>query len=151
MTENVRPLGFYRYEVLGADRAQMIHRIRAVLADDQAVVFAYLFGSFPEGRAFRDIDVSVYVRPQYLEEQEALQVQLDLMGRLEHAAGLPVDIVLLNDAPLGLRLTALRGELIFSRDENGRLAFAERTVLQAMDTAYLRRQSLTDLLTLWTR
>jgi hypothetical protein len=73
-------------------------------------------------------------------------VQLDLTGKLESALGLPVDVVIANNAPLDLKMAAIRGRVIHSRDAAARLAFVERTTLQAMDTAHLRRRALRDLL-----
>lgn len=124
----------------------MATRIGEVLAQEDCVLFAYLFGSFLEGRPFEDVDLGVFVESVRCPSGSLLDAQLWLATRMEREIRLPVDVVVLNDAPLGLCLIALRGRLVYSRDENLRLAFIERTSLQAMDTAYLRRQSLRDLL-----
>lgn len=47
-----------------------------------------------------------------------------------------------NDAPIGVALAAAQGELVFCRDPQARLAFLERTALRAMNTRYLRWQSM---------
>ncbi len=106
--------------------------------------FAYVFGSFAEGLPFADVDVAMYFRWERL--SDPLRTQLELAAALERVVGVPVDVVVLNDAPLGLAVAALRGRLVFCRDPEGHASFLERTALQYMDTAYLRRSSLRDLL-----
>jgi predicted nucleotidyltransferase len=135
-----------RHELLEADRQQVARRVSARLEKVQAVVFAYLFGSFAEGRAFEDVDVAVLLDSAEIAGSDLLAVQLDLAAVLEEAAGLPVDVVVLNNAPLGLRMAAVRGHPVLSRDEPRRLSYVERTCLETMDMDYMARQSLQDLL-----
>lgn len=135
-----------RHVLSVADRNRIVVRVSEALAADDTVLFAYLFGSFLEDRPFGDVDVAVFVDASRFKEMDTMTVQFNLAHRLERVAGLPVDIVLLNQAPLGLRMIALKGRLIHSRGESQRLAFVESTSLQAMDMAYLARESLRDLL-----
>ncbi|MGH2453016.1 MAG: nucleotidyltransferase domain-containing protein [bacterium] len=130
------------------ERERRTLRLAEVLAREEVVLFAYLLGSFIEGRAFEDVDVAVFLNPAHRDALDPLSVQLDLAARLEEAIGLPVEVVLLNDAPLGLRAAALRGRLLDSRDEAGRVALLKRTGLARMDMAFLARESLRDLLAL---
>ncbi len=129
-----------------AERERAIRRVSETLTRVEGVLFAYLFGSFLGQRPFGDVDVAVYLDPRQYTELDALATQLHLAACLEAASELPVDVVILNDAPLGLRIAAAQGRLVFSSGENSYLAFAESTGLQAMDTAYLRRQSVQDVL-----
>jgi predicted nucleotidyltransferase len=129
------------------EREAIIARIAAMLAAGPGIDFAYVFGSLPSPQPFCDIDVAAYLDSSAISPAQFLDVQLALTARLENALGIPADVVILNDAPLGLRLAAIRGRLTYSRDDARRLTFVEQTSLQAMDTAYLRHQSLRDLLT----
>lgn len=138
-----------RREVPPPARAAIASRLAAALAQEEAVVFAYLFGSFAEDRPCEDADVAVFVNESLLSEEERLGFALRLAAALDRILapeGLTADVVVLNEASLGLRLAAVRGRLLFSRDEARRLRFAEETALQAMDTAHLRRESLRELL-----
>ena len=128
------------------DYEERTRRLAEALAREEAVLFAYVFGSFAEGRAFEDVDVAVFIGPERTGGMDLLSFQLDLAARLEEGAGLPVDVVLLNEAPLGLRAAALRGRLLHSRDEARRMSLLERTGLEVMDMAFLARESLRDLL-----
>lgn len=128
------------------DRERRSERLAEALARKEAILFAYLFGSFPEGRPFEDVDVAVFLDPGHPDALDPLSIQLHLPARLEEASGLPVEVILLNDAPLGVRAAALRGRLLFSRDETRRMSLLEQTGRDLMDIAFLAQESLKDLL-----
>lgn len=132
-----------------ADRERLIDRLAGVLVGESDVLFAYLFGSFLSEGAFADVDIAILLDPMHGSLRTLLDVQLDLMACLETKLHVPVDVVILNEAPLGLRLAAVQGRMIYSRNEAKRVEFVERTSLQAMDMEYFFRQSLQDLL--WPR
>ncbi|MDR7409988.1 MAG: nucleotidyltransferase domain-containing protein [Armatimonadota bacterium] len=125
------------------EREGLVAALARVMAETPPVLFAYLFGSVTQGLAFEDVDVAVYLAEDV---QDGLAVALGLAADLERATGLPVDVTALNDAPIGVALAAAQGEVVFCRDPRARLAFLEHTALRAMDTRYLRRQSVRDLL-----
>ncbi len=136
-----RPLGEAR-------RARIRAGVAKALTDEPGVIFAYLFGSTLSRDSVRDVDMAVLLDPQHHDAQGYVDAKLRLMARLEPLIGIPVDVVILNDAPLGLRLAAVRGLVVYSRDEVKRQEFVERTALQAMDSAFLRHESLRDVLLL---
>lgn len=135
-----------RHALSAAEREPLVARLAARLGMIESVVFAYLFGSFAEGRPFADIDVAVFLDFGPGGPSDALDIRLGLTKQIEDATGLPADVIVLNDAPLGLRMAAVGGRLVCSRDEPRRLEFVERTSLQAMDMAFLARESLRGLL-----
>lgn len=128
------------------EKDRLVERLGDALAREKPVAFSYLFGSFVELDRFRDIDVAVYLDEELCPPANFLDEHLRLTGLLEKAAGLPVDVVVLNDAPLGLRMAAVRGRVLASRQEEARLAFVERTCLEHMDMEPLLRSGLKDLL-----
>ncbi len=72
------------------------------LQDTAGVVSVYLFGSVARNRAHRDSDVDVGVlldRRIHPRPVDRFEVQLRLTTALQAAAGRPVDLVVLNDAP----------------------------------------------------
>lgn len=129
-----------------ARRSQIRTGIATALAAESGVVSAYLFGSTLSADSVGDVDVAVLLDPERHDSQRSVDAQLHLTARLERILGIPVDVVILNDAPLGLRLAAVRGLVVYSRDDAKRQAFVEQTTLQAMDSAFLRRESLRDVL-----
>lgn len=128
------------------DREAVLGRIAEVLGKDRSILFAYVFGSFAEGRDFADVDLAVYSDPEKASGEDLLKKEIDLTAAVEKICGVPADAVILNTASLGLRMAAIRGRLVLSRDESRRLEFVERTSSEYMDTAFLRRESLRDVL-----
>lgn len=134
-----------RKSLTSAERAGILDRVRQALAGE-GVVFAYAFGSFAEDRPFHDLDIAVYLNEQVCSPESFLEKQMRLTADLEKATGLAVDVVILNDAPIGLRLAAVKGVLIHSNDEEARCNFVERTCLEYADLEPWLRASLNDLL-----
>ncbi|HXF04017.1 MAG TPA: nucleotidyltransferase domain-containing protein [Blastocatellia bacterium] len=110
--------------------------IREALAEEQAVVFAYLYGSFIASGGFNDIDVALWVDEAQMEDEgERFEYQLDLTVRIErYVRPFPVDLVLLNAAPLPLRFRVVsEGEFLVSKVEAKRIEFEERTRMLSFD------------------
>ena len=111
--------------------------------DGLAVV--YLFGGHAEGRAHResDVDLGVVFRydvlPTARERFEAgLRLASELIGAL---GGLPLDLVVLNDAPPGLGArVATTGQVLYCSDPSLEHAFRRDAQLRAADLVpFLRR------------
>lgn len=102
--------------------------LRAVLADRDGVVSAYLFGSTARGTATSrsDVDVAVLFRPAPPSTVSGLR--LDLAAALERRLRRPVQLVVLNRAPCDLTHRVLRdGILVLDRDPVARIRFEVRT------------------------
>jgi predicted nucleotidyltransferase len=114
--------------------------LRACLQDAPSeVVCAWLFGSEARGEAGArsDVDVAVlYVAPPASRLDAG---PLDLEGRLEHALGRPVQVVVLNRAPADLVHRVLRdGRLLLERDRAARIRFEVERRNEYFDLAPLR-------------
>jgi hypothetical protein len=111
-----------------------------LLAAENRVLFAYLFGSRARGRAgpASDVDLALWLD----EAPEGLaDAVLELCTRFSSALGLPVDVVDLNRAPILLRGEILReGRLLLERDRGARVAFASRTLQERIDFEPTRRR-----------
>jgi predicted nucleotidyltransferase len=101
--------------------------IRRILADllasrSERFLAAYLFGSRARGTAAEGSDVDVAVL--YAEAPAPGLDGLDLEADLERALGLPVQLVVLNAAPVDLVHRVLRdGHLLVDRDPGRRIRF----------------------------
>lgn len=64
-----------------------------------------------------------------------IQQSLERLGDISSKgkAGLPMDVKILNHAPIAFRYEVTRGEVIFSRDEEARLRFVENTWNEYLD------------------
>jgi Predicted nucleotidyltransferases len=90
----------------------------------EGIVAAYLFGSEARGTSGPDSDVDVAVL--YSGEPPATldSPALTLEGDLERLLGRPVEVVVLNSAPVDLVHRVLRdGRLVFEGDRSARIAF----------------------------
>jgi len=112
--------------------------LRERLMQWEQIRFAYLFGSFLLNGSFEDIDIAVYVHPHALRDHDPLLLSFDIANDLERAVRLPVDVVLLNNASLGLQFEAARGEPLMVREWEECADFAEKVTLRWWDTEGLR-------------
>ena len=98
-------------------RASCIRVLRERLQSHVEILIGCLHGSFHEGLPFRDVDVAVWVDPASCVAGDWTYAA-DLATELSRAAGLPVDVQVLNGAPLAFRYHALKGEPLVVRDED---------------------------------
>jgi hypothetical protein len=97
-------------------KERLAGKVAEVLASHSEVVFAYLHGSFVNEVTFRDLDVAVYVKPQSINSEALRGYESNLVTELQDKVKMPVDIRVLNDAPLAFRYHAIRGRLLMVRD-----------------------------------
>lgn len=90
----------------------------------EGIVCAWLFGSVARGAARPDSDVDVAVLCER-DPPPTLDASATAMGGdIEAATGLPVDLVILNRAPVDLIHRVLRdGVLLVERDRDARVRF----------------------------
>lgn len=116
------------------ERDEIKRVLREFLYSEEDLLFAYIFGSFVKEEPFRDIDIAVYSK-----DKKGFLYQSDLGYRCILLTGYLVEIILLNDAGIGLRMNVLKGgELLFSKDEDLRTDFIERTGKSYIEYAHFR-------------
>ncbi len=99
------------------------------------------------GKSFRDIDVAVYLfdnthSPPTLRE-------IDMEVQLEKLAGYPVDVRILNSAPLSFQYQVIKnGRLLYARDDNLRVDFQVHTLKTYFDFEPFRRRYMKEVLKL---
>ncbi len=124
-----------RYVELGeGERERLVREIGRALSEVRGVVFAYLHGGFIERRFFRDVDVAVWLE----DPRDAPRIEVDLSAELSVRLGVPVDIRVLNGAPLPFRYHVFSGGvLLFSRDERLRIRLVDETSRMYFDLRLL--------------
>lgn len=116
------------------DRTQLDRQVRERLAARGDVAFAYLFGSQAKGTARPDSDVDLAVHfgadeSRSIDGEDKAHVErkksaLELEGVLERELDQRVQVVVLEDAPLGLTHNVLStGRLIHCPDDETRRHF----------------------------
>ena len=127
------------FQVSPEERTRILDTLREALASREWIVFAYLYGSFARGGPARDIDVALYVEPAW----DRFPVESDLALELTQQIGHPVDVKIINQAPVAVRMEVLRsGKPLFCRDAQRRAEFIEQTSKQYLEYAHLRDLSL---------
>lgn len=115
------------------------------LSRHKEIIFAYLHGSFLLPVPCGDLDVAVYL-DDYALNQKHWEYEAMLAVSLERLAGIPVDVLTLNTAPVSMCYHATGGELLLSRNELARFTFLEEVWREYFDCQPLFRAFYEDLL-----
>lgn len=106
----------------------------AAKAEQEGIAAAYLFGSVARGSAKPGSDVDVGIL--YSEDPPATLKGLgfELEGDLEDLLKLPVQLVVLNRAPVDLVIRVLRdGKLLADRERSKRIRFEVKSQFEFLD------------------
>jgi predicted nucleotidyltransferase len=110
-----------------------LDRVTAVLANHPEILFSYVHGSFLQPRAFRDMDLVVYLaEPLPLSRfryEDALERELSKALALDF----PVDVRIANHTPLPFQHHAYQGQLLVDRDPERRAAVLTHVASRYLD------------------
>lgn len=116
------------------DAAALETLIHEKVGGDPNVVAVYVFGSQARGtaRPTSDVDLGVlYRRPP---APTLMDQPFELQAELESALRVPVDLVVMNTAPVDLVHRILRdGKLLLEKDKSARIAFEVKARNQYFD------------------
>lgn len=122
------------YNLTDSEKEKIKKEISYLLKKKEDILFSYTHGSFLEGD-FRDIDIAIYLR----DKDKALQYELKMEREIEDVIDFPVDVRILNHAPLSFRFNVIKnGVLLFSRDEKIRCDFESLSIVEYHDFDFLR-------------
>lgn len=135
-----------RRSMAPAEKERLVLELARELSSRPELVFVFLHGSFLVEGTFRDLDLAVYVRPGSGNDRGFRDYEAELAVDLTLKARIPVDVRVLNDAPVGFRYHALKGRLLLVRDENLLDEFRARTWDEYCDFAPFAREFLRGVL-----
>lgn len=125
---------FKYYRLSAEERRKLLEELKKELESVEGIVFAYVHGSFVEAEAFRDVDVALWVE----DPGKAFSYEVDLSARLEARFKTPIDLHVLNKAPLPFKHSVFtRGQLLFSKDEEERASVVDEVLRQYADVRML--------------
>lgn len=102
-------------------KEKVLRQLEGFLRKRPVVLFAYAFGSFIKSQRFEDLDLAVYLK------NSGERKVLGLEREIEELLHLPVEISLLNKAPLSFAFRIVKeGRPIFVRDNEARCDFEGR-------------------------
>ena len=118
------------------EKEKLLNRAAVHLKRHPEILFAFAHGSFTEGGPFRDLDIAVFLRSEFLSRIN-FRYEMQLEAGIEKGLDVPltVDVRILNTAPLSFRYHALRGRLLFDREPDERIAFTTQTAARYLDIA----------------
>jgi hypothetical protein len=124
------------YIMSHAQKQQIEEAVIKLLSTKEEVRFAFLFGSFIDDTEetplpIHDVDVGVYLSG--LNKKESVYYALELAGELSFSVQVPVDVRVLNFAPVTFLFHVVRGKLIIDKDEEDRSDFMEHVVRHYLD------------------
>lgn len=137
--ERLMGFDFRTFHMEGEEREGLLRGLRRLLEGVEGIVFAYAHGSFVELDTFRDVDVALWVK----DPEDAFSYAVDLSAKLEAEVGVPVDVHVLNDAPLSFKCHVFtKGELLLSIDDGFRLRMLDETLRRYFDLKVLNRAAV---------
>jgi len=124
-----------KYYQMSLDEKQKVaETLKEGLSSQREVLFAFIYGSFNDytkNLPFHDIDVGVYVTK--MDEKQSVYYSLDLSDRFSSLLKVPVDVRVLNFAPVTFCYHAIQGQLIVNKDDDLRSDFVERVIRIYLD------------------
>jgi predicted nucleotidyltransferase len=121
-------------------------KLRSVLVTHPEIVFAVLYGSAAEGDRFNDVDVALLVDRQALPQAQDLDFIFQLADSLENHLSVPVDVRILNEAPLPYRYNVSKGKPLLVRDKERWYTFLERTWDEYLDFQPVAMQYIREMI-----
>ena len=125
------------------DKGKIYNLMKDVITNDKRILFAYVYGSFPNAETFRDIDIAIYVE-NYKENpyliSSDLKTELSRSIRKENMnfTADQFDIQIINEAPFTfLKRIFKEGILLIDRDPELRTDLIEYVSLKYRECAGL--------------
>ena len=130
-----------KYTLSKSYRDKIAESISSYLRETmESITAAYLFGSFVTDGSFSDIDLGVIVKKDLA---NLMSFEFELENRLEKICRHPLDVRVLNRAPLSFCQNVIRhGKVVLDRDPNHRADFEGNIRKQYFDFSRFRKQYL---------
>lgn len=134
-----------RFSLKLQDHDSVVQPIVARLAQHPEVLTVVLYGSFLKSETFHDIDLALLVDEQQLPSEQFLDYELERLQELSRFSKFPLDIRIVNRAPVLFRYAVTQGQVLFCRDERIWVEFCERTWGEYLDFEPVARLYIKEL------
>lgn len=119
------------FRFTGREKQEVITALTLLLQEERSIQFAYLYGSFLDELPCHDIDIGVYLHGPASPEMGLLAAELG--GRLQRKVNCPVDVRVLNNAPVSFLFQVLKGRLLQKNNPDLHDNIFERTISRYLD------------------
>lgn len=107
--------------------------LKEILEQKTEIIFTYIHGSFLLSLPFHDIDLAIFIDDSYINKKNSLDYELQLAIELELKIKYPIDVKIINFAPLSFQYQITKGNLLFSKDQKMLYNFIEKTWIKYLD------------------
>lgn len=109
----------------------IVHKCKIELLKYEEIVFAYIFGSYAEGKLGEDSDIDIAL---YLDSEIDVDKYLEIKVNLTDICKRDVDLVILNDATPLLKYQIYKNHImLFARDKTRESIFKVKTLFEYND------------------
>ena len=134
-----------KHSLKNTEKEKIIQRISSCIFEQYDEIFTvYIFGSFISAQYFSDVDIAIIV---VMDLSMPLEFELELENRLEKAIKFPVDVRILNQAPISFAQNVFRtGRVIIDKNPNMRADFESRVLKQYFDFSPFHQRYLQEVI-----
>ena len=132
------------HTLIRSEKEKVIQIISSHLFQQYDEILAvYIFGSFISERHFSDIDIGIITA---MDLNKPLDFEMKLENRLEKLIKYPVDVRILNRAPISFSQNVFRtGRVIIDKNPNMRADFEGRILKQYFDFSPFQQRYLQEV------
>jgi len=134
-----------KHSLKKSEKEKIIQEISSYLFQGHdEILTVYIFGSFISAQSFSDIDIGIIAA---MDLSKPLELELELENRLEKAIKFPVDVRILNQAPISFAQNVFRaGRVIIDKNPNMRADFEGRILKQYFDFSPFQQRYLQEVI-----
>jgi len=134
-----------KHSLKKSEKEKIIQKIISCLFEQHdEILTVYIFGSFISARYFSDVDIGIIAA---MDLSKPLEFELELENRLEKVIKYPVDVRILNQAPLSFAQNVFRsGRVIIDKNPNLRADFEGRILKQYFDFSPFQQRYLQEVI-----
>lgn len=109
----------------------IIKKCKSILIEYEDIIFAYIFGSYAQGKMRTDSDIDIAI---YLEKKMDIETYLEIKMHLSEACKREVDLIVLNDITPLLKYQIYKNNiLLFTRDKAIETRYKVKTLFEYSD------------------
>ncbi|MHA1229367.1 MAG: nucleotidyltransferase domain-containing protein [Candidatus Helarchaeota archaeon] len=117
------------FQINQKKKNEILEKIKIELNKRKEIIFGYIYGSFIYFEKFHDIDIGIYVdKAQIDPKTDFIDYEINLSTELELKINFPIDVKVINDAPLYFQFNVINGQLISCKNDELLGSFIEKTV-----------------------
>ncbi len=134
-----------KHSLKKSEKEKIIHKISSCFSEQHdEILTVYIFGSFISARYFSDIDIGIIAA---MDLNKPLEFELELENQLEKVTKFPVDVRILNQAPISFAQNIFRsGRIIIDKNPNMRADFEGRILKQYFDFSPFQQRYLQEVI-----